>query len=192
MDIADLIPVLLGAAVALAGVAISEFGQSRRAARAEKIVEKNREEFRRAELWQISIPPASRIRDSFAKVARVATPEDPWVPEEEPWDDDGFESWWYREEQQVSRDIALIPSAELRADLTIVAKGVSYSWALVNKLGFRANQRTAAADIGCLGFELISTWMRDERTAQPELEEVASDLKSRLLELDSILASEVE
>lgn len=188
--ILELIPVLLGAMVALAGVAISELGQSRRAARAEAVTQKSREELRRTELWQISIAPASRIRDSFAKVARAATPEDPWEPEERPWDDEMFDSWWFKEEQQVSNDIALIPSAELRRDLALVAKGVSFSWALAHKVAYRPNHQRAAADMGQLGFELISSWMRDERTIDPVLKKSVVELETQLSKVHKILSAE--
>lgn len=143
-------------------------------------------------MWQISIIPASRIRDSFAKVARAATPEDPWDPDERPWDDEMFESWWFKEEQQVSNDIALIPSAELRKDLALVAKGVSYSWALVSKVGYRVSQQKAAADLGRLGFELISSWMRDERALEPDLKNLVVDLESQLASVHGILSAELE
>lgn len=188
--ILDLLPILVGALVALAGVAISEMGQSRRATRAEIISQESREEARRAELWQISIAPASRIRDSFAKVARAATPEDPWGPEERPWDDEAFDSWWFKEEQQVSNDIALIPSAELRLDLALIVKGVSFSWALVKKVSYRPDQQRAAADLGKLGFELISSWMRDERSIDPDLKMSVLDLETQLLEVHKILSGE--
>ncbi|MGV3733695.1 MAG: hypothetical protein ACO1N6_09890 [Microcella sp.] len=192
MEFLDLIPILFGSALTLAGVGISELGQSRRAARAERAMERSREEVRRAELWQISLAPATRIRDSFAMVARAATPEDPWGPEEDPWDEEKFDSWWYSEEQQVSRDIALIPSIELRKDLALVAKGVSYSWALVAKVGYRANQQEAAADLGRLGFDLISSWMRDERGPEADLKNAIVDLEAQLVEVHRILTAELE
>lgn len=103
-----------------------------------------------------------------------------------------FESWWFKEEQQVSNDIALIPSAELRKDLALVAKGVSYSWALVSKVGYRVSQQKAAADLGRLGFELISSWMRDERALEPDLKNLVVDLESQLASVHGILSAELE
>lgn len=90
----------------------------------------------------------------------------------------------------MSNDIALIPSAEHRLDLALIAKGISFSWALVKKVSYRSDQQRAAADLGKLGFELISSWMRDERTIDSDLKKSVVDLETQLLKVHKMLSGE--
>lgn len=169
MDLSAILSAAGGAAIALAGVGIAEFGQSRRARRSEDAALTARSEDRRAELWQISLPAAGRIQDLFATVIQLAQPPSPWQPDTGESFDDAFPEWWETKEQGLQRDIFLIPSPDFRALLTTASQGVYYGWALAHKERYSSSYRNAVLQIGRIGLEISSAWMRDEKIVDHEL-----------------------
>lgn len=157
-----LIGVALGALFTLLGVGISEFGQNQRARRAERDAIRARRESRRTELWDISRPAASRVQEFFAGVSRLARydPNDdhePNVPFEE-----GFPDWWYENSVDVRREIALIPSQAFRSMLLIVVDGIDVGYDLARWTEYARGYQHAVARISAVGFDIASSWLRDE------------------------------
>lgn len=157
-----LIGAALGALFTLLGVGISEFGQNRRARRAERDTVRARRESRRTELWDISRPAAGRVQEFFADVSRLARydPSD----EEEPnvSFEEGFPDWWFENSVDVRREIALIPSQEFRTMLLSVVDGIEVGYDLARFTKYARGYQHAVARMSGVGFDIASSWLRDE------------------------------
>lgn len=171
MDWNSIVPVAVGALIALASVGVAEVGQWGRARRAESAALAARAEDRRAELWQISLPAAARVQNLFASVVGVSSLPSPYEQQDEqglPFGE-AFPEWWEARDADLERDVALIPSPDFRALLTTLREGIGYGWSLSHMVGFAADDRAAVLDIARTGFAAISAWMRGEQEVEPDL-----------------------
>ena len=178
MDWSGIWASIVGAAIALVGVGLAELGQGLRARSQAKAAAAARHEDRRAELWQISIPAASRIQKEFADLVRKTStiPSDPTF--DQPPFDNVFPDWWEGKEIALRTDVALIPSREFRSWIESVNEGLTISWHLVRKVGYASNQEAAVLKVSQIGFEVISAWLRDERTIDAELLKKVDELQT--------------
>lgn len=130
-------------------------------------------------LWEISRPAAERVRERLIAVERLSSLPNPWAPPEpEPDFDDGFPEWWEDQDPIVERDIALIPSTEFRQHLTNVREGIGEAWAL-RQVGYAADQRESVSNITQIGIEVVSAWLRGERSLSVKVHEDLLELTTR-------------
>ena len=178
-------PVALGALAALAGAGLAEVGQWVRVRRAERVALAARTVDRRAELWELSLPAASRVRDHMLWVVRAATRPPPWdlTGDELDFDED-FSDRWYAKKPELDSDIELIPSIELRGALSTVSDGIWRAWGLANKAKYAVDMQTAVRRVAQVGFEAISGWMRGEGSMDLSLAKRLDPIAEGLKEID--------
>jgi hypothetical protein len=106
--------------------------------------------------------------------------------------DDGFDDVWTNDELELDGYIALIPSVEFRRLLETAAEGINFGWALGNKTGYEVGYRAAVHKVGRLGFDLISSWMRDEQAVDASLRERVAELALAIEEYEEQYQIELE
>lgn len=183
--------VTVGALFTILGIGISELGHFLRARRAEKAAALARDEVRRAELWQISLPAATRVQEVLWTAVRFARPR--WLGEsieDLPSFDEGFETWYLGIAGDVYRDVMMIPSPTFRHALNRVVGALRYS-SYITSLGYKPSyitepsHRETVLSIAHLGLDIVSAWMRDEQSLDDESEKELATLWRRLQDVES-------
>ncbi|WP_173921716.1 hypothetical protein [Agromyces sp. Marseille-P2726] len=184
---------ILGAILTLAGVVTVELLRSRRERTAREEARAHREEDRERELWEMSRPAAEAVRERLIRVVRSASPPNPYQPPDR--DRPDFEDWfpesWEDEDPLLEREIALIPSVEVRSDLTTVREGIGMAFAL-QQVGYARSQSEAVRRAGRAGLEVVSAWLRGERVLAQDVAHELGVLRQQQNEVHEWWAEEDE
>lgn len=152
---------LLSSGSVLAGVFLSGLFGEWRARRVERDARDTRNDDRRHQLWEMSLPAAGRVQELFLTANAIAQPQPPDPEPTLPFDE-GFPDWWEDRGQKLLQDVALIPSRQIREMLDVAADGVSYSYGLTRETAWAPTYQESVLSTSRLGFEVVSAWMRDE------------------------------